>query len=89
MEKLYKENGTAKEIEDLTSQRNEQLDSLGTQIDDFYKKLEQEISDRKEQLNTVKDEKERQKIQDEIDKIEGIKNELGAKKEDKSPIRQT
>ena len=89
LEKLYNEHGTAKEIEDLTSQRNEQLDSLGTQIDDFYKKLEQEISDRKEQLNTVKDEKERQKIQDEIDKIEGIKNELGAKKEDKSPIRQT
>ena len=89
LEKLYNEHGTAKEIEDLTSQRNEQLDSLGTQIDDFYKKLEQEISDRKEQLNTVKDEKEKQKIQNEIDKIEGIKNELGAKKEDKSPIRQT
>lgn len=89
LEKLYKENGTSKEIEDLTSQRNEQLDGLGTQIDDFYKKLEQEISNRQEQLKNVKDEKEKQKIQNEIDKIEGIKNELGAKKEDKSPIRQT
>lgn len=89
LEKLYKENGTSKEIEDLTSQRNEQLDGLGTQIDDFYNKLEQEISNRQEQLKNIKDEKEKQKIQNEIDKIEGIKNELGAKKEDKSPIRQT
>ena len=89
LEKLYNEHGTAKEIEDLTSQRNEQLDSLGTQIDDFYNKLEQEISNRQEQLKNIKDEKEKQKIQNEIDKIEGIKNELGAKKEDKSPIRQT
>lgn len=89
LEKLYNENGTSKEIKDLTEKRNNQLDGLGKQVDEFYKKLEQEISDRQEQLKNTKDEKEKEKIQDEIDKIEGMKNELGAKKEDKSPIRQT
>ena len=89
LEKLYRENGTSEEIKNLTEERNNQLDGLGNQIDEFYKKLDQEIKDRQERLNNTKDEDERKKLEEEIKKITQMKEELGASKEDKSPIRQT
>ena len=89
LEKLYRKNRTSEEIKNLTEERNNQLDGLGNQIDEFYKKLDQEIKDRQERLNNTKDEDERKKLEEEIKKITQMKEELGASKEDKSPIRQT
>ena len=89
LKKLYRKNGTSEEIKNLTEERNNQLDGLGNQIDEFYKKLDQEIKDRQERLNNTKDEDERKKLEEEIKKITQMKEELGASKEDKSPIRQT